>query len=130
MDPAYKILAVEFDETIFRRDLKTWKYEANWEVVQYIRQKAKEGWDIVLITNRFNKWTLNEAIKLCENVDIRFSEINDNPWWVYAIKGQPNKIYWNELIDRWGFHEGKGCEIPEGFDENWGLEDETKNISG
>ena len=46
MEPAYKILAVEFDETIFRRDLKTWKYEANWEVVQYIRQKAKEGWDI------------------------------------------------------------------------------------
>lgn len=124
MTEAYKILAVEFENVIFRRNLETWRWEADWEIVQYIRQKTKEGWNIVLITTMFNKWNLNEAIKLCEDVDIHFSEINDNPWWVYAIKGEPKKIYWNELIDRWGFHESEGCAIPEGFDENWGLEEE------
>ena len=129
MTEAYKILAVEYDETIFNIDKTTWDLIPNIEVIDYIRQKAREGWDIVLITAMETQWDLGLAVKRCEDYGIHFSEINDNPWWVYAIKGQPNKIYWNELIDRWGFHEGKGCEIPEGFDESWGLEDETKNIS-
>lgn len=124
MAEAYRILAVEYDETIFNLDKTTWDLIPNMEVIEYIRQKAREGWDIVLITAMETQWDLGLAVKRCEDYGVMFTEINDNPWWVYAIKGEPKKIYWNELIDRWGFHEGEGCEIPEGFDENWGLEDE------
>lgn len=124
MTEAYKILAVEYDETIFNIDKTTWDLIPNIEVIDYIRQKAREGWDIVLITAMETQWDLGLAVKRCEDYGIYFSEINDNPWWVYAIKGEPKKIYWNELIDRWGFHESEGCAIPEGFDENWGLEEE------
>lgn len=121
---AFKILAVEFDETIYRRDSKTWEWIPNWDVIQYIRKRAKEGWDIVLITEREGKWALGEAVRLCEDVDINFSCINENPWWVNEIIEKPRKIYWNELIDRWGFHESDGCTVPERFSENWGLEEE------
>lgn len=126
---AYKILAVDYDDTIFHTDSSTYDLIPDWDIISQIRERQKEGWDIVLLTTMEDRWDLGHAIKMCEDFAVHFTAINDNPWWVHAIKGQPNKIYWNELIDRWGFHEGKGCEIPEGFDENWGLEDETKNIS-
>lgn len=121
---AYKILAVDYDDTIFHTDSSTYDLIPDWDIISQIRERQKEGWDIVLLTTMEDRWDLGHAIKMCEDFAIHFTAINDNPWWVYAIKGEPKKIYWNELIDRWGFHEGKGCEIPEGFDENWGLEEE------
>lgn len=126
---ACKILAVDYEDTIFHTDPATYDLIPDWDIINHIRERQKEGQDIVLLTTMEDRWDLGHAIKMCEDFDIHFTAINDNPQWVYAIKGQPNKIYWNELIDRWGVHEGKGCEIPDGFDENWGLEDETKNIS-
>lgn len=42
-----KILAVDFDDTLFWTDYYSYECEPNWPVINYVRKRQKEGWIII-----------------------------------------------------------------------------------
>lgn len=72
---AYKILAVDYDDTIFHTDSSTYDLIPDWDIISQIRERQKEGWDIVLLTTMEDRWDLGHAIKMCEDFAIHFTAI-------------------------------------------------------
>lgn len=93
-----KILAVDFDGTLC---------EAAWpeigkpieKNIEYVKEKKKEGWKLILWTNRVED-KLEEAITWCGENDIYFDAINENlPEVIEAFCNDPRKIYATIYLD-------------------------------
>lgn len=93
-----KILAVDFDGTLC---------EAAWHEIgkpiekniEYVKEKKKEGWKLILWTNRVED-KLEEAIAWCGENDIYFDAINENlPEVIEAFGNDTRKIYATIYLD-------------------------------
>lgn len=94
-----KIIAVDFDDTLFERGSSGYPEIGNviWKSVEYVLQEQRNGAKLILWTCR-SKRDLIDAVVACENVGIKFDAINDN------IDSNDNellsrKIYASEYFD-------------------------------
>lgn len=94
-----KILAVDFDDTLFWTSHYSCEYEPNWPVIKYVRKRKEEGWIIILWTCRFHKDSVAEAIAKCEEYGIKPDYVNENAAQTIERYGDPRKILCDELID-------------------------------
>lgn len=96
-----KILAVDFDKTLFHTDYPSIKGQkfVNKCVTRYIRRKKKQGWVIILNTMREPGKGLEEAIQACKDYDIPIDYVNDNPPEMTEQFGYSRKIGATRYID-------------------------------
>lgn len=75
----YKIIAVDFDDTLFERGVKGYPHIGNpiTSNVQWVLEQKRLGHKIILWTCRDGK-ELEDAVKKCEKQGIVFDAINDN----------------------------------------------------
>ena len=73
-----KILAVDFDDTLFWTDYYSYECEPNWPVINYVRKRQKEGWIIILWTCRYREEAVAEAVAKCDTVRHTVKEIYKN----------------------------------------------------
>lgn len=93
-----KILAVDFDNTLFITDYPT-ILEPIWEVINYVKKRQTEGYILILWTCRHNDEDIKQAITACKNVSIEFDYINENVPELIEKYGDCRKIACDELID-------------------------------
>lgn len=94
-----KVLGVDFDDTLF---FKSWPHnydKPNWNVIEYVKEKQRNGWYIILVTCRTKPEYINGAILAAESVGIRFDAINQNHPDLIKRFGDCRKIYCDEYID-------------------------------
>lgn len=94
-----KILAVDFDDTLFWTSHYSFEYEPNWPVIKYVRKRQKEGWIIILWTCRYREESVAEAVAKCEEYGIKPDYVNENAAQTIERYGDPRKILCDELID-------------------------------
>lgn len=94
-----KILAVDFDDTLFWTDYYSYECEPNWPVINYVRKRQKEGWIIILWTCRYREEAVAEAVAKCKEYGIKPDYVNENASQTIERYGDPRKILCDELID-------------------------------
>ena len=95
-----KIIAVDFDKTLFDSHWPTIG-EPNWELINWCKQKQKEGHILILWTCRHKK-NLKQALKACKNVGLIFDYVNNHTKESLDLFGRTNhgkKIYADFYID-------------------------------
>ena len=94
------VIAVDFDKTLFNSHYPD-VGEPNWDVINWCKQKQKEGHILILWTCRRRK-NLKKAVKACESVGLKFDYINTHTKESLAMFGRSppgSKIYADIYID-------------------------------
>lgn len=95
-----KIIAVDFDNTLFHTDWPT-ILGPIWPVIRKLRSEQANGAKIILWTCRTGK-ELDAAVDVCEKFGIHFDAVNDNVQEaIDEFGGDSRKIfaheYWDDL---------------------------------
>lgn len=80
-----KILAVDADGTLFEDNYQGGLHRVTdsdaltpkWEIINKVRQRMAEGWDIILWTCRTGP-LLEQAVEFCKDHDIELVAVNDH----------------------------------------------------
>jgi hypothetical protein len=99
----YKIIAVDFDQTLFFTDFPE-IYHPKMEVINKVKEEIDKGNKIILWTCRCGEF-LEDAIEACKEYGIYFDAINENlPEIVKNYKTDSRKIvadeYWDDKAIR------------------------------
>jgi hypothetical protein len=98
MDRSYKIIAVDFDGTLCE-NLYPDIGEPNEEMIEYIKDRQKNGDKVILWTCRVGK-TLIEALDWCADRGLIFDAANANlSDMIMEFRGDTRKIFADEYID-------------------------------
>lgn len=95
---ACKIIAVDFDGTLCENN---WPEigEANDELLEYLRNRKKDGDKLILWTCRIDEM-LQKAVEWCADKGLIFDAINENlPEIIENFGSDTRKIFANEYID-------------------------------
>jgi len=90
----YEFIAVDFDGTLCEHRFPEIG-EPKPDVIEYIREQAKQGTKIILHTCRDNHY-LAEAVAWCIENSVPIHAVNDNPWVGF---GKSGKLYADIYID-------------------------------
>lgn len=93
------IIGVDFDDTLFKHSYPADDSEPNWAVINYLRQRKREGAYIILVTCRHKAEDIKFAVQASKNVGIEFDAVNQNLPFMVDVLGDCRKIYCNEYID-------------------------------
>lgn len=85
-----KIIAVDFDGTLFEEHPDNHIGAPIWKVINYCLQEQKQGSELILWTCREDK-LLQDALKACHSVGLHFDHINEN---------SPDDDYYDKSIKR------------------------------
>lgn len=95
-----RVIAVDFDGTLCVNAYPDIGHPKH-DVMNYVRQAANNGAEIILWTNRTGK-QLDEAVEFCHKYSIRLSAINENTKYCKRWLGdleEPRKIFADEYLD-------------------------------
>lgn len=93
------ILGVDFDDTLFLNSFPHNYDEPNWPVIDFVKQKQKDGWYIILVTCRTSDEHINGAIQAAERVGLHFDLVNQNHQGMIDAFGDCRKIFCDLYID-------------------------------
>ncbi len=95
-----KIIAVDFDGTLFTDGTYGLTGLPIWKTINYCKRQQEQGATLILWTCR-NGDALAEAIDLCLSVGLRFDYVNENTAENLDMYGgvDNRKIYADEYID-------------------------------
>lgn len=94
----YKVFAVDFDGTLCK---SIWPEigEPNFSLIEWIKEKRREGNKIILWTCREGK-LLDEALAWCKDKGLEFDAVNDNtPELIKLFGNNPRKVSADYFID-------------------------------
>ena len=94
----YKVFAVDFDGTLCK---SIWPEigEPNLTLIEWIKEKRREGNKIILWTCREGK-LLDEALAWCKDKGLEFDAVNDNtPELIKLFGNNPRKVSADYFID-------------------------------
>lgn len=94
-----KILAVDFDDTLFAEENYPFPGSPIWKNISYVKKRRADGWLIILTTLRHTPENLQIAIDAARSVGIEFDYINENAPERIALWGDSRKIACDELLD-------------------------------
>ncbi len=97
------IIAVDFDNTLFRTEFST-ILSPIWGVVNWVKERRKKGDCLILWTCREDK-NLEDAVEACRAVGLEFDYINENSIELNELYGNDSrKIGYDILIDDKSIH--------------------------
>lgn len=99
MQKDYKIIVVDFDNTLFKKGPEGKILEANEPLILALKQQMHKGNKLILNTTRWGD-RLQDAVEACASKGLFFDAINHNlPEVIEYLGHDPRKIWGDVYID-------------------------------